>query len=90
MGNTVLNLREYKMKCAEVESLASDYAEGELAEPVRLSVKRHAFDCLDCAEMLSELSELTEWARSLSDLPLSNQVSQRLRAKLCIIEESVN
>lgn len=82
MGNTVLNLSEYKMKCAEVESLASAYTDCDLAEPVKMAVKRHAMDCLDCAELLNEVSEISEWASALGDLPLPVGVSARLRARL--------
>lgn len=82
MGNTVLNLSEYKMKCAEVESLASNFTDGELVEPVRAAIKRHSVDCLDCAELLSDFSQLTTWASNLGDLPISQAASQRLRERI--------
>lgn len=86
MGNTVLNLSEYKMKCSEVESLASDFTDGIVAGPVRSAVKRHTLDCMDCASLLGDLSQLSQWASNLGDLPLTSDVSQRLRERLKVNE----
>lgn len=82
MGNTVLKLSNYKMNCGEVENLSSDFIGRELNEPVNVALKKHASGCLSCSNLIEELSQINEWASNLGDLPLSEEVSSRLRDRL--------
>ncbi len=56
------------MRHLEVENLASDYLEGQLAPGRRAEVEAHLADCAGCRELLADVSRAIELCRSTEEL----------------------
>jgi hypothetical protein len=65
----------------ELENLASDYLESQLAEVQRLQVEAHLRDCAGCRELMADLRRVMELCRSAEELePAPWLVPKILRA----------
>ena len=82
MGNTVLNLSDYKMNCSDIERMASDYVDSDLVETVSYAVRKHSDSCHACSSLLDDISDISHWASNLGDMPMPEGVSERLRERL--------
>lgn len=71
-----------RLNCDNVEELANLYIDGELHPALEDRFVKHLANCATCQATVLEVRELLRVARAVEDVPIPEDVSQRLRDNL--------
>jgi len=75
-------VKEFLPNCTHTEYLVNSYIDGELSPYYKGMFREHLDECPECALMVKEMESLKDLSATLSEEPIPEDVSSRLRSKL--------
>lgn len=78
----IMVLEKQMITCKDVVSLFGQYTDGELPPTLKARVDEHLHECTECQEFGRDYLLGIKLARELSDRPVPDGVSSRLRDAL--------
>ncbi|MCB9030309.1 MAG: hypothetical protein H6619_04595 [Deltaproteobacteria bacterium] len=75
-------LEKQELNCEDVDQALCDYADDELIPSLKLRIDDHITECEFCKDEVSDYMRVVELARQITEAPMPEGVSARLRDSL--------
>ena len=74
--------RRKRLSCSDVEELVDSFIDGEMSTELNTAFRAHLEQCSECSGLVHDCEAIVSAARTLADMPLPDDVGERLRLAL--------